>query len=212
MIFLKLFLIIIAVSVSYWFRALIPLISAVHWHHIWTYWVTYLTNSLLVEPAPMPPPQQTTAKYTTHMSDYKISIISVYRGQYLSKVIQGRNSVVSVGQGHGLPRFTDVCGEQRFSCMVQIIAHSAEKCNAGSVRKVSECTLHYRLLFIGLHCRRPVRVSMVTTVNRRKHRYWSNRRRCPRLMNHIFFYTMSMAGCVCASLTLGTPVTRVHHG
>lgn len=145
----------------------------------------------------MPLPQQTTAKYTAHMSEYKISIISVYRGQYLSKVIQGRNSVVSVGQGHGLPRFTDVCGERRFSCMVQIIAHIAEKCNAGSVRKVSECTLHYRLLFIGLHCRRPVRVSMVTTVNRRKHRYWSNRRRCPRLMNHIFFYTMSMAGCVC---------------
>lgn len=45
----------------------------------------------LLHQQPVGGPQQTTAKYTTHMSEYKISIISVYRGQYLSKVIQGRS-------------------------------------------------------------------------------------------------------------------------
>ena len=40
----------------------------------------------------------------------------------------------------------------------------------------------------------------------------SNGRRWSGLMNHVFYYIRWMAGCVCLSLTLGTHGTRMHYG
>lgn len=41
-------------------------------------------------------------------------------------------------------------------------AQIAVEVNTGSNRKLSECTVHHRLLLMGMHSRRPVRVSMLT--------------------------------------------------
>ena len=53
------------------------------------------------------------------------------------------------------------------------VAQIAEEVNAGSDRKVSEYTVHHSLLCMGLHSCRPVRVSMLTPVHRRKHQQWA---------------------------------------
>ncbi len=56
-------------------------------------------------------------------------------------------------QGHGRPRLTDECGEQKLDRLLQsnrraTIAQIAEKRNAGHDRKVSECTVHRSMLRI----------------------------------------------------------------
>ncbi|ROL51094.1 Transposable element Tc1 transposase [Anabarilius grahami] len=81
-------------------------------------------------------------------------VFLVCSGQYLSKVVQGRNS--------GEPA-------TRRATVAQI----AQEVNAGSDRKVSEYTVHRSLLRIGLHSHRPVRVPMLTPVHRRKRQQWA---------------------------------------
>jgi len=90
-------------------------------------------------------------------------VFPVCSGHYLSKVVQGRNSV-NQRQGHGL---IDARGERRLACVVRSIrwatvAQTAQEVNAGSDRKVSEYTVHRSLLRMGLHSCRSVRVLMLT--------------------------------------------------
>ncbi|KAK3514424.1 hypothetical protein QTP70_018247, partial [Hemibagrus guttatus] len=77
-------------------------------------------------------------------TDRSCGVFPVCSGQYLSKVIQGRNS----GElATGRPRLTDARGEQRLARVVRsnrraTVAQIAEEVNAGSDRKVSEYTVH----------------------------------------------------------------------
>ncbi len=53
------------------------------------------------------------------------------------------------------------------------VAQIAQEVNVGSNGKVSEYTVHCSLLCMGLHSRRPVRVSMLTPVHRGKLQQWA---------------------------------------
>ncbi|KAK3536555.1 hypothetical protein QTP86_013755 [Hemibagrus guttatus] len=68
-------------------------------------------------------------------------VVSIY--QKWSK----EGTVVNRRQGHGWPRLTDACGERRLACVIRsnrraTVAQIAKEVNAGSDRKVSECTVH----------------------------------------------------------------------
>ena len=54
-----------------------------------------------------------------------------------------------------------------------LIVQIAEEVNAGSDRKVSECTVHRSLLRIGLRSCRSVRVPMLTPVHHQKRQQWA---------------------------------------
>ncbi len=114
-------------------------------------------------------------------------------------------TVVNRRQSHGRPRLIGVLGERRLARVVRsnrraTVAQIDQEVNVGSDGKVSEYTVHHSLLCMGLHSCRPVRVPMLTPLHLRKHHVsirtgpWSNGRRWPGLMNHVFFYITWMAG------------------
>ena len=81
-------------------------------------------------------------------------------------------------------------------------------------------TVHCRLLRMGLHSCRPVRVLMLTPVHHQECLQWAwnsrtgpwnNGRRWPGLMNHVFFYNMWLAKCVCV-MAAGCTVGRRQAG
>ena len=55
--------------------------------------------------------------------------------------------------------------------------HVTENFNGGHRRNVSQSTVHRTLLRMGLHSRRLVRVSMMTSVHHRKRLQWARERR-----------------------------------
>lgn len=92
--------------------------------------------------------------------------VGYIRQQYLWKVVQERTTSVLATSFW----FTDTCGERRVACLVQShnrrasVALIPEKCNAGCDRHLSEHTVHFSLLHMGLRNCRWVRVSMLVLV------------------------------------------------
>ena len=90
---------------------------------------------------------------------------SVCSGQDLAKAVQGRK-IGEPATGSD-PRLIGARGERRLAHVFRsnrraTVAQIAEKVNAGSIRKVSEHTVHRSLLRMGLRSRRPVRVPMLS--------------------------------------------------
>ncbi len=113
--------------------------------------------------------------------------------------------MVNRRQGHGRPRLIDACGERRLAFVVQsnrraAVAQIAQEVNAVSDGKVSEYTVHCSLMCMGLNSQCwPLSTAESGNSGHMSIRTGpqSNGRRWPGLMNHVFFYIMWMAGCVC---------------
>ena len=108
-------------------------------------------------------------------------------------------------------------GDRRLAHLVQshrraTVAQIAEKVNAGYDRQVSEHTVHCSLLRMGQcspYCTYTANSAKNGHVNIRNVP-WSNGRRWPTLMNHVFFCILWMAGCLYV-VTWGRDSTRMHY-
>ena len=100
------------------------------------------------------------------------AVVSIY--QKWSK----EGTVVTLQRGHGHQRLIGACGEQRLAHVVRsnrkaTVAQIAEEVNAGCDGKMSEYTVHWCLLRMGLHSCRPVRVPTLTCVHCRNRQQWA---------------------------------------
>lgn len=87
---------------------------------------------------------QSISKTAVFVECSQFAVVSIYQKW------PNEGTVGNQRQGHGQPRLSDACGEQRLACVVRsngrvIVVQIVEKVNAGSDRKVSEYTMYYSL-------------------------------------------------------------------